>query len=207
MTNLQKWVEQYLTACKYQKALDTKTIKAYRIDLSQFSLFAGQGETNLTRSSMMEYISDLHQKYKPRTIRRKIASVKAFCGYLEYEELITENPFTKLQLKLNAPLILPRTIPFSVIEDILSTAYQQGQRERLSEKQQQTVLRDIAVGEPVFLTKNGRGRYAIVDMEEYEKTKAVIKLMGELSKGEQSAKEKGWTDISDVEKMLGIANG
>ena len=48
------------------------------------------------------------------------------------------------------------------------------------------VLRDIAVGEPVFLTKNGRGRYAIVDMEEYEKTKAVIKLMGELSKGEQS---------------------
>ena len=69
------------------------------------------------------------------------------------------------------------------------------------------VLKDIAVGEPVFLTKNGRGRYAIVDMEEYEKTKAVIKLMGELSKGEQAAKEKGWTDISDVEKMLGIANG
>ena len=34
------------------------------------------------------------------------------------------------------------------------------------------VLRDIAVGEPVFLTKNGRGRYAILDMREYEKTKA-----------------------------------
>ena len=31
------------------------------------------------------------------------------------------------------------------------------------------ILRDIAVGEPVFLTKNGRGKYAIVDMEEYEK--------------------------------------
>ena len=30
------------------------------------------------------------------------------------------------------------------------------------------VLRDIAVGEPVFLTKNGRGRYAIVDIEEYD---------------------------------------
>ena len=44
-------------------------------------------------------------------------------------------------------------------------------------------------------------------MEEYEKTKAVIKLMGELSKGEQSAKEEGWIDIADVEKMLGIANG
>ena len=69
------------------------------------------------------------------------------------------------------------------------------------------VLRDISVGEPVFLTKNGRGRYAIVDMEEYEKTRAVIKLMGELSKGEQSGKEKGWTDFADAEKMLGLANG
>lgn len=69
------------------------------------------------------------------------------------------------------------------------------------------VLRDISVGEPVFLTKNGRGRYAIVDMEEYEKTKAIIKLMGELSKGEQAGKEKGWTDYAEVEKMLGVANG
>ncbi|UKI51021.1 MAG: prevent-host-death protein [Clostridium sp.] len=68
------------------------------------------------------------------------------------------------------------------------------------------VLRDITVGEPVFLTKNGRGRYAIVDIDEYEKTKAVIKLMSELSKGEQSGKEKGWTNIADVEKMLGIFN-
>ncbi|PWM21374.1 MAG: prevent-host-death protein [Clostridiales bacterium] len=68
------------------------------------------------------------------------------------------------------------------------------------------VLRDIAVGEPVFLTKNGRGRYVIVDMEEYEKTKAVIKLMGELSRGEKSAQEKGWTAIADVEKLLCVAN-
>ena len=63
------------------------------------------------------------------------------------------------------------------------------------------VLRDIAVGEPVFLTKNGKGRYVIVDIEEYEKTKSVLKLMGELAKGEKSAREKGWTDIADAEKM------
>lgn len=59
------------------------------------------------------------------------------------------------------------------------------------------VLRDIAVGEPVFLTKNGRGRYAIVDMEEYEKTQAMLKLLSELSKGERSGNEKGWLTIDD----------
>lgn len=69
------------------------------------------------------------------------------------------------------------------------------------------VLRDISVGEPVFLTKNGRGKYAIVDMEEYEKTQAIIKLMGALSKGAQSGKENGWTDINEVENLLGASNG
>lgn len=46
-----------------------------------------------------------------------------------------------------------------------------------------TVLRDIAVGAPVFLTKNGRGRYAILDMQDFEKTQATIRLMNELAKG------------------------
>ena len=68
------------------------------------------------------------------------------------------------------------------------------------------LLREVTVGSPVFLTKNGRGRYAIVDIEEYEKTKATLKLMGELSKGELSGKEKGWTELAEVEKMLGITN-
>ena len=69
------------------------------------------------------------------------------------------------------------------------------------------VLRDIAVGEPVFLTKNGRGRYAIVDIEEYEKNQAVIKLMRELAKGERSGREDGWIGLSQAERELGIGNG
>ena len=42
------------------------------------------------------------------------------------------------------------------------------------------VLREVAVGQPVFLTKNGRGRYAVMDMEEYreyEKMKAMNRLL------------------------------
>lgn len=66
------------------------------------------------------------------------------------------------------------------------------------------VLNDIAVGEPVFLTKNGRGKYAILDIREYEKLHAELKLLSELEKGEQSAKEKGWLSLSEIEKELGL---
>lgn len=54
------------------------------------------------------------------------------------------------------------------------------------------VLRDVSAGEPVFLTKNGRGKYAILDIQEYEKLRACLRLMSELARGEQSGREKGW---------------
>lgn len=57
------------------------------------------------------------------------------------------------------------------------------------------VLRDVAVGQPVFLTKNGHGRYAVLDMEEYreyEKMKAMSWLLGELDRGRVSGEQDGW---------------
>ncbi|MCL2662795.1 MAG: type II toxin-antitoxin system prevent-host-death family antitoxin [Oscillospiraceae bacterium] len=68
------------------------------------------------------------------------------------------------------------------------------------------VLRDIEVGQPVFLTKNGRGKYAIIDMREYEETQSIIKLMSELAKGERSGLELGWLSPDEVEVDLGITN-
>ena len=64
------------------------------------------------------------------------------------------------------------------------------------------VLRNVSVGRPVFLTKNGRGRFAIVDIAEYEKTQATITLLTELAKGEKSGREKGWLEAADVEAAL-----
>ena len=66
------------------------------------------------------------------------------------------------------------------------------------------VLKEISFDEPVFLTKNGRGRYAIVDIEEYEKTRAIIKLMGNLAEAEKSVKECGWLSNDDVKDALGV---
>lgn len=64
------------------------------------------------------------------------------------------------------------------------------------------VLRDVAVGSPVFLTKNGRGKYAIVDILDYEKAKASIQLANELAKGKLSGEEKGWLTSDEVKAHL-----
>jgi PHD/YefM family antitoxin component YafN of YafNO toxin-antitoxin module len=64
----------------------------------------------------------------------------------------------------------------------------------------------VELGSPVFLTKNGRGRYAIVDLRDYKKTQATLKLMSELDKGRRSGEEKGWLSIEEVEEYLGLGN-
>ncbi len=62
------------------------------------------------------------------------------------------------------------------------------------------VLQDVTVGSPVYLTRNGRGCYAIIDIAEYEefqKEKAALRLMCELERGRKSGEENGW--LSDIE--------
>ena len=151
MQDLQQRIEQYLLSCRYQKGLHVKTLKAYRIDLQQFAVFMENHQLELKREHILQYISNVQETYRTRTVRRKIASVKAFCNYLEYEEIITESPFARLRLKLNAPLILPRTIPLSAIEAVLAAAYRQKTSDQ-SEQQRKMSLRDIAVLELLFAT-------------------------------------------------------
>ena len=67
------------------------------------------------------------------------------------------------------------------------------------------VLHDVSIGAPVFLTKNGRGKYAIMEMHDYEKMQATLRLMNELAKGRKSGEEEGWLTLEAVEASLGIA--
>ncbi len=63
------------------------------------------------------------------------------------------------------------------------------------------VLRDVAIGAPVFLTKNGHGRYAVLDIDEYkeyEKLLAWRRLKSDLDEGRRSGEEDGWISARDV---------
>ena len=69
------------------------------------------------------------------------------------------------------------------------------------------VLSEVHENEPVYLTKNGRGCYAIVDMDyinEYERLKAEIRFFNEVYSAEKRAEKEGWISSDDVKQRLGI---
>lgn len=150
MCELQTQLDNYMNYCTYQKCLDSKTLKAYRIDLKQFTdVIALSSVSEITTEQLEKYISSLHQKYKPKTAKRKIASLKAFFHYLEYKDIIEKNPFAKLHIKFREPVILPKTIPLHNVESLLSTIYAQRSIAK-TDYQKKKALRDVAVIELLF---------------------------------------------------------
>ena len=66
------------------------------------------------------------------------------------------------------------------------------------------LLKEVTSGAPVFLTKNGRGKYAIIDIQDYEMSQAKIQLLNELAKGRKSGEDEGWISLEMLEEELGI---
>ena len=152
MDNMQTLIKNYLEYCDKQKCLNEKTLKAYKIDLNQFlSHICSSDITDISTSMLEDYIGELHKKYKPKTVKRKIASAKAFFHYLEYKELLDINPFNKMHIKFREPVILPKTIPLRNVESILSTIYEQLNCAKTT-YQRRNSLRDAAVIELLFAT-------------------------------------------------------
>lgn len=151
MESLETLMKNYLKNCKEIKKLDSKTLKAYRTDLSQFDTFMLKHTIYTDKMVISEYISLLHQRFQPKTVKRKIASIKAFYHYLMYEEKISLNPFDKINVKFREPITLPRTIPETTISTFISTMYKQRQLAKTT-YQSNMILRDIVVVELLFAT-------------------------------------------------------
>ena len=149
---LKEEVNKYLHYCKFQKELDDKTVKAYKADLEQFLTLIGENENNPDKEKLNSYLLFLHRMYKQKTVKRKIASVKALFHYLEEEEILEINPFHKVKTKFKEEIVLPKIIPRDIIEQLLEHLYKERDAEKYSEWHKNIILRDIAVVETLFST-------------------------------------------------------
>lgn len=182
MVQIDKLTKTYLDFCKYQKNLNDKTLKAYKIDLHQFTIFMEDNYTDLNKTSISNYITHLHKTYKAKTIKRKIACLKAFFNYLEYDEVIEKNPFSKMKIKFQEPSLLPKTMSLITIQTVLSAAYQELYKDNNTTFYIKTVLRDIAVLELLFATGVRVSELCSLTVNDVNLSEGYIKIYGKGSK-------------------------
>ena len=144
MKTLSKSIADYLEAGEYERKLSPDTLKAYRIDLQQFALFVSGVWPD--RDLLSSYVKHLNQNFAPRSVKRKIASIRAFYHELKLDGTLEESPFDKLHIRIQSPKQLPRTIPSQIVHDLLQCAYASYSSSR------RNILRDIMVLELLFST-------------------------------------------------------
>lgn len=144
MKPLSKSIADYLETGKYERKLSPNTLKAYRIDLQQFSEFVNGAWPD--RGLLSGYVKHLNQSFAPRSVKRKLASIRAFYHELKLDGTLEESPFEKLHIRIQSPRQLPRIIPNQVVHDLLQCAYAACSRNR------RDILRDIMVLELLFST-------------------------------------------------------
>lgn len=65
------------------------------------------------------------------------------------------------------------------------------------------VLKNCQVGEPVFLTKNGREKFVVLDIEDYERDRMEKKLLAKLQEAEEAVQgEHGWLSLDELKTAM-----
>ncbi len=188
MTRIDECIDSFFFHCTYEKNLSPKTLKAYQIDLKQFTSFTSNKTTedeiqNIDKSILRMYLKTLLENNKPKTVKRKIATLKAFFNYIEYEDIIKINPFRKLKIKLKDAKTLPKTIHMSSLIKIFRHLYKT--KENYKQKKPyayKAITRDIAVLELLFSTGIRVAELCNLKKNNITLTKSNIKITGKGNK-------------------------
>lgn len=103
-------VESFLKYLRYEKRLSHHTLLAYEHDLNQFGEFLQMSfeiaAEHATYPMIRSWIAQLAEaKLEPRSINRKIATLRSFFKYLLIQEAVASNPMQKIRvLKTDKPL-------------------------------------------------------------------------------------------------------
>lgn len=117
-------LSEYLEYIEVEKGLSLNTVDAYRRDLTEFIDFCalnGAGDiVDINRNHLNSYILSLREgNLNPRSVVRKIASLRGFFKWLCANEYILNNPTLTLE-QPKLPKKLPKIISVDEITEILN---------------------------------------------------------------------------------------
>jgi integrase/recombinase XerD len=155
---LEEVMADFLFHCRVEKNLSIHTIKAYTQDLKQFFTYLSvNGKVmdmkKIDKQILRGYLQQLHETGKVKTVKRKIATLKAIFTYLEFEDRISVSPFRKMRIKIKEPLQLPGVLTLNEIKTLFQTVYKV--RRACSDAATYTyksIVRGIVVLELLFAT-------------------------------------------------------
>lgn len=178
--SLDALIDIYLEECK--NSLSEKTIKAYKIDLFQFSKFI-KDKSYIEKDNIENYINDLKSNsYKIKTVKRKVASIKAFFNFLFYEEYIEINPFHKIKIRIKDAILLPKIIPLADLNNLFKTIDSKINQVDKSKYVYKELVRDRTILELLLATGMRIGELCALKRDDIIYSNNILRIFGKGAK-------------------------
>lgn len=173
--------------CEFEKNLSTKTLQAYYTDLNQFQEFKNYKDMiikNFDKNILKEYIQSLYSlNLKAKTIKRKVAVLKTFFNYLEFDEEIISNPFRKMHISIKEPKMLPKTMELKEIRKLLKYLYKiKDNFQNIDRYSYKALIRDVTVIEVLFSTGIRVSELCNLQKNSIDLRTGIVKIYGKGSK-------------------------
>jgi len=186
-TELDSAIHAFLAHCKHERKFSPHSLKAYGSDLFRFSTFIVSNLGNLPldeikRERIREF---LHQQdsCKPRTVRRRMASLKSFFRYLERENLLPNNPIGNLGSGMKVGRQVPRTISSQIIRRLFEAVHASSQvTVNKSALARREGFRDMVVLELLFATGIRVAELSHMKRRDVDTSEGTIRVLGKGSR-------------------------
>lgn len=129
MDTLNSSIEWFLGHCADHRKLSKHTLKAYRHDLANFRMFASALSAEVTllaidRNLVQRWLGSM-TTVKPRTMRRRLATLKSMFASLERSGNSASNPLVGFRCEVKVGISLPRTVSRSTVKSLLRSPRKQ----------------------------------------------------------------------------------
>ena len=178
---MQQAVEQFLNYTTVERGLSPNTLAAYRNDLTQFVEFLQSRDSSLQShgswkrvetDALTAFVLDLHERgYSDKTKTRKVASAKAFFGFLLEEGVVDKNPMEDFSSPGTGES-LPETLSVEEVEALLS----------VGDGDTPMSLRDRAIIEVMYATGVRVSELVSLDIDDVDLDESFVRCMGKGSK-------------------------
>jgi site-specific recombinase XerD len=159
-----------------------KTIQAYRCDITQFIRFLPQSMSprRVSRGTIEAWVAHLQdRKYEASSIRRKLASLRCFFGYLVDQKDVDVSPLRELRIRLGSSDRLTQTISRADIRAILKIANRNdNHRHRPSPILRLLRARDSLLVRLLCLTGIRVGELAAIQITDVQRRERTIVIRG-----------------------------
>jgi integrase/recombinase XerD len=186
MIIIQTTLEEFIAHCKFEKSLSEKTLKAYNIDLMQFTKFLIEKNLPLdvkeiTKSEIRGFLESI-SSLKPKSIKRKIATIKAMFNYLEFEDKISVSPLRKMRIRIKEPYRLPKVMAIQDVNAIFKSAYKKKNILNIDSHSYFEYYRNIVVVELLFATGSRVSEIANLREENIDLVLGAVTIRGKGNK-------------------------